>query len=87
MKALYKESGNPVALKIAPDNAEIRNEINLLRGCKSKHIVEFNGAWRKGEDIWVSVLPSFLSTAQAHSCLTTDVSGVLPWSVSVRPNQ
>lgn len=47
-KALHKESGNIVALKIVPIAGEaesLKREISILKNCEDKHIIKYYGSY------------------------------------------
>ena len=47
-KALHKESGNIVALKIVPISGEadsLKREISILKDCEDKHIIKYYGSY------------------------------------------
>jgi serine/threonine protein kinase len=58
-KALSRIDASVVAVKIMSceaDTTELEKEIDLLRKCDSQQIVKYVGAWRKDDDLWVSVI-------------------------------
>ncbi len=55
-KALHKETGNIVAVKILPVTQEIqalKKEIEILKRCKSPYIVQYFGSYMKDNDLWL----------------------------------
>lgn len=55
-KALHKNSGTIVAVKIVPTNGEfasIKREIAILRECKSPYIVSYYGSYFKDSKLWL----------------------------------
>ncbi|GAM26678.1 hypothetical protein SAMD00019534_098530 [Acytostelium subglobosum LB1] len=55
-KARHKRSGHIVAVKQVPVNEdfqEILKEINIMKQCKSKYVVQYYGNYFKGETCWI----------------------------------
>ncbi|KAM9968554.1 hypothetical protein ACTFIW_007704 [Dictyostelium discoideum] len=55
-KATYKKTGNIVAVKLVPINEdfqEILKEINIMKQCKSKYVVQYYGNYFKDETCWI----------------------------------
>ena len=55
-KALHKESGNIVAIKVVPISSEIealRKEIHILKQCQCPYIVRYFGSYLKGDELWL----------------------------------
>ena len=55
-KALHKETGNIVAVKILPvtqDLESLKKEISILKECKSLYIVQYYGSYLKDNDLWL----------------------------------
>ena len=55
-KALHKQSGNTVAVKILPISSDIeslRKEIYILKQCKSPYIIQYYGSYLKDNDLWL----------------------------------
>ena len=55
-KALHKETGNIVAVKILPvtqDLESLKKEISILKECKSLYIVQYYGSYLKENDLWL----------------------------------
>jgi len=55
-KALYKQTGSTVAIKIVPVSTDIeslRKEISILKQCKSPYIVQYFGSYLKESDLWL----------------------------------
>lgn len=55
-KALHKETGNIVAVKIIPVSSDIeslKKEISILMQCKSPYIVQYFGSYMKDNDLWL----------------------------------
>lgn len=46
------------AVKIVPvenDISEVEKEINILKQCESQFIVNYHGAYKKGENLWIVI--------------------------------
>jgi len=55
-KALHKETGKIVAVKIIPVSSDIeslKKEISILKQCKSPYIVQYYGSYMKDNDLWL----------------------------------
>ncbi|EGC39554.1 hypothetical protein DICPUDRAFT_93560 [Dictyostelium purpureum] len=55
-KAIYKRTGTVVAVKLVPINEdfqEILKEINIMKQCKSKYVVQYYGNYFKDETCWI----------------------------------
>ena len=55
-KAVHKETGNLVAIKMIPvenDLQSLRMEISILKQCQSPYIVKYLGSYLKDNNIWV----------------------------------
>ncbi len=55
-KAYHKKSGNIVAVKVVPISSDIeslRKEIQILKQCRSQHIVRYFGSYLKDNDLWL----------------------------------
>ncbi|KAL1507586.1 hypothetical protein AB1Y20_007205 [Prymnesium parvum] len=85
-KALYHEQNKIVAVKVIPladDMGEIAQEIEMLRQCDSKHIVQYFGSFSYDEQLWIIMEycagSSLLDVMEANGrCLTElQLCGVL----------
>lgn len=57
-KALHKETGELVAIKIVPNTGEInslKKEILILKECKSDFIVRYYGSYFKDNNLWLII--------------------------------
>lgn len=55
-KALHKESGHTLAIKMVPvdtDLQEIIKEITIMQQCDSRHVVKYYGSYFKNSDLWI----------------------------------
>eukprot|EP01133_Synstelium_polycarpum_P007449 gene7449-8715_t len=55
-KAKHKKTGHIVAIKQVPVNEdfqEILKEINIMKQCRSKYVVQYYGNYFKGETCWI----------------------------------
>jgi len=55
-KAIYKKTGYIVAVKLVPVNEdfqEILKEINIMKQCRSKYVVQYFGNYFKDETCWI----------------------------------
>ncbi|XP_023230203.1 serine/threonine-protein kinase 3-like isoform X2 [Centruroides sculpturatus] len=55
-KALHKESGQVLAIKLVPvdtDLKEIIKEISIMQQCDSPYVVKYYGSYFKGTDLWI----------------------------------
>lgn len=56
LRAIHKNTKRNVAIKLIPvesDLKELYKEIEILRSCKSDHIVRYYGSYCKDKDLWV----------------------------------
>lgn len=61
-KALHKESGHVVAIKMVPfesDLSEIIKEISIMQQCDSPYVVRYYGSFFDQKDLWVMIFFSF----------------------------
>lgn len=62
---IHKESGAVLAVKscpnLGPQKASISKEINILKKCKHKNIVQYYGSCEKGKEFWVRAIKFFSS--------------------------
>jgi serine/threonine kinase 3 len=55
-KALHKQSGNIVAIKVVPINNDftsLQKEIAILKKCMSMFVVAYYGSYLKENDLWL----------------------------------
>ena len=56
MRAVHKESGRKVAIKMIPVEGDLNGvmqEISMLKTCKSEYIVRYYGSYMKSHYLWV----------------------------------
>ena len=55
-KGIDKKTNKEVAIKICPlssDFKSVKREIQILKNCKNKFIIDFKGSYIKGEELWI----------------------------------
>ena len=82
-KAINKETGKTVAIKIIPvenELSDIMREIAILKKCSSDFIVSYFGSYMKDGELWVTIVILFFS---AQSRLIVGLMHRLCWSIVV----